>query len=194
MPEIGNPADMDDAALARQVMAGEHAAFEVLVRRHADAAFRLAWRQLGSREEAEDVVQSVLTRYWKNPKSWNPDAGSRFSTWLYRVILNASTDQLRRRKHTEPIELHPEGLEDNGRNQVEQLSENERRDRTHAALLRLPERQRQAITLVYFEQLSMKEAAEIMEASPKAIESLLGRARATLKTDMGLNELIEEAS
>lgn len=186
-------AKSDDAALARRIQAGEHSAFEILVRRHSQTAFRLAWRQLGSREEAEDLVQTIFLRYWKNPQSWNPDGGSRFSTWLYRVVLNGSTDLLRKRRISEPVEDDSQ-LPDERMNQVSQIASHQEQQQVVEALHRLPERQRQAVTLVYYEQLSVKEAAIIMDASPKAVESLLGRARSALKNDLCLRELIEEVS
>ncbi|MEJ2309669.1 MAG: sigma-70 family RNA polymerase sigma factor [Gammaproteobacteria bacterium] len=184
----------DDAALARRIMAGEHAAFETLVRRHSAAAFRLAWRLLGSREEAEDLVQTLFVRYWHKPQAWNPEDGSRFSTWLYRVVMNAATDVLRKRRPSEPVERHAASLRDARVDLFQHLAGMQQRQRVQRAILALPERQRQAIALVYYEQLPMKQAAEVMQTTPKAVESLLGRARAALKADLSLNELIEEAS
>lgn len=85
----------EDEALALTAGRGDRAAFEALLARHYDGIFRLAWRVLGVREEAEDVTQDVCIRLAKTISGYRGDA--KFRTWLHRITLNAARDAMRRR-------------------------------------------------------------------------------------------------
>ncbi|MEM9049457.1 MAG: RNA polymerase sigma factor [Pseudomonadota bacterium] len=83
-----------DEDLAQAAARGDSAAFAVLVRRHYDGIFRLAWRLLGNRADAEDIAQEVCTALPRKLQRF--DARAKLSTWLHRVVLNAVRDHLRR--------------------------------------------------------------------------------------------------
>ena len=87
----GGKADED---LARSAAAGDRAAFAVLVERHYDRVFRIAWRMTGNRAEAEDLAQDICTALPAKLAAWRAEA--RFTTWLYRVTVNAALDRHRR--------------------------------------------------------------------------------------------------
>lgn len=86
----------DDDSLARQAGAGDRAAFQLLLERHYDRVHRLAWRLLGDAGDAEDLAQDICLGLARKLRSYRGD--SRFSTWLYRVVVNGARDMIRRRQ------------------------------------------------------------------------------------------------
>lgn len=94
--------DDPDGLLVRRARRGDQWAFGQLVERHQHRLFTLAARVLGSRADAEDAVQEALVKAWRNLPRFRE--GSLFSTWLYRICVNAALD-LRARQRPEPSEL-----------------------------------------------------------------------------------------
>ena len=169
-----------DAELMARVAAGDQQACRQLVESHLGPVLGLAQRMLGEPSAAEDVAQEAFLRLWRQSGSWRPEA--RIGTWLYRVTHNLAIDQLRGRRRLDSDAL-PEQIDPapgpacrQQRVQVGRLVE--------AALGRLPERQRTAITLVHHQELSNIEAAEIMAVSVEALESLLSRGRRALRAEL----------
>ena len=165
--------------LIRVAAAGNADAFEAVVRAHYDAIYRMAWRRLGSREDAEDVAQNVCIDLARAIRSFRGEA--EFSTWLYRLTYNASLDCLRVRKRMRRNEepevvvlfkdraaLSPEATAIQGE--------------LWGEVRRLPEKQRDAVLLVYAEDMSHADAAEIMGCSEKTVSWHLHEARKRLKT------------
>lgn len=165
----------DDELLAA-VTHRDGKAFAELLRRHHGPVYRVAWRMSGGRE-AEDIVQEAFVKLWQNPAQVR-DA-SLLRGWLMRVVSNAAIDRSRRRQ--------PGSLDDapdvpDGRPGAEDAMERNSAARAvDGAIAQLPGRQRLALALVYFEGLSNIEAAAAMESSVEAVESLLSRARRSLK-------------
>ena len=170
----------DDALMAR-IAAGDHAAFAKLVNRHLGRVVRVAIRILGSRSEAEDAAQEVFIRIWRSAPDWknSGNSGAKFTTWMHRVVVNLCVDLIRKKKHDSWEEV-PE-QEDDSPSADEHISAQQTAGKVRAALKALPERQRTAMVLNFYEGLSNKEAAEAMGISVKALESLLVRARKTLR-------------
>lgn len=158
---------------------GDRRAAAILVERHTDKIYAVCFRTLRSRPAAEDAAQETFFRLWKNAAKWRPK-GAKFETWLYRVAMNICLDQLRKRKREAPEESAPEQA-DGAPRQDEQVIAAERREIVDEALALLPERQRAAINLCHYLELSNIEAAEIMEISVDALESLLARGRRALR-------------
>lgn len=171
-----------DEALVRRAGAGDRTAAGALVERHAKMIYAASYRMLGSKAAAEDAAQETFLRLWKNAASWKPQ-GAKFETWLYRVAMNVCLDQLRRRRREAPEEAAPERADPADR-QDQVLFAAERRFAIDEALARLPERQRLAVTLCHYQELSNIEAAEIMAISVDALESLLARGRRALKESL----------
>ncbi len=145
--------------------------------------YAACYRMLGRADAAEDATQETFLRLWRNAGRWRP-RGARFETWLYRVAMNHCLDLLRKAKREAPEEAVPGGIEarmDGADRQDEEYFQAERRAAIDAALGQLPPRQRLALTLCHYQELSNIEAAEIMEISVDALESLLARGRRTLK-------------
>lgn len=169
---------MTDDGLLKLIGAGNEAAFRLLVERHIDRGYAVAYRILRNASDAEDVVQDAFLQVWTKRANWQPGK-AKFSTWLYRVVTNRCIDQLRRPK-TETMENLPE-LEDETSDQMMSLAKQEASDLLNAAIGRLPEQQRIALVLSYTDNLSNAEIAEIMETSVSAVEALLKRARQKLR-------------
>jgi RNA polymerase sigma-70 factor (ECF subfamily) len=181
----GEPAEDPDLELVRQVGAGDQRACAALVDRHLPKVLGLAGRLLGNRADAEEVAQEVFLRVWRHAGEWRA-GGAKFSTWLHRVTFNLCHDRLRRRRETplDAIGDPPSGEPPPG---VE-LQRAAVTARMKAALAQLPERQREAILLCHYQELGNIEAAEAMEISVSALESLLARGRRRLKEILA-NEL-----
>lgn len=174
----------DDTELMRQIAAGESWAFDLLVRRHLPRAVRTARGILGSDAEAEDVAQESFLRLWRHASSWisAEEAGAKFSTWFYKVIVNLCIDHKRKRAFV-PLDDIPEPLDARGNAEAE-MQRNQEAIRVQKSIARLPDRQRAAFVLCFYEECSNREAAEILGIGVKALESLLVRARKQLYNDL----------
>ena len=166
-----------DEALMTLVQKGDHSAFSVLVHRHTQKFFNLAYRTLGNESDAEDVVQTCFTKLWQRPAIWKSGKGAKFTTWFYRIVYNAAIDIRRRQRQSG--ELH-ENIPDKETDADDVLIQKEKTGLLEKAIQSLPERQQAALNLFYYEQLPQKEAAEIMGVNIKAFESLLTRAKKAL--------------
>src|ERR1041385_1866216 len=171
---MDGPADHDLMARAAK---GDERVFRTLAERHAGAALRLARRILGNETAAEDIVQDALLRVWVNAPRWRPEAALR--TWLYRFVVNPSLNAKRQAPDL-PLEAaapvaEPAPAPD------ERLTLRERDQRLAAAIDTLPPRQRAAIVLTYQEGLSNADIAEVLDTSVSGVETLLVRARRTLR-------------
>ena len=94
--------ERSDETLIRDFLDGDQDAFDALIRRHEDKIFGLAMRMTGNRYDALDATQEAFISAFRNAKKFKGD--STFSTWLYRIAINASTDLLRRRKRQVPVQ------------------------------------------------------------------------------------------
>ena len=168
-----------DEDLVRRVGAGDRRATAEIVRRHLPRMVGLARRMLGDASEAEDVAQEVFLRVWKHAAAWKPGA-AKFETWMHRVAINLCLDRLRRvGRNSGDV---TSDTVDARASATRALDDRQRRDRVRDALQKLPERQRAALVLCYYQDRTNIEAAEILGVSVDALESLLSRARRTLKS------------
>lgn len=167
-----------DQALLDLIRDGDEQAYRFLLDRHLDRIHGLAQRVLGNSADAEEVAQDTFLRAWQQIPQWQA-GNAKFSTWLHRVALNLCHDALRRRREDRPLEdLDPVS----GEPGPEHLAGHRDRSlRVRAALAQLPERQRDAIMLSHYQELSQREAAQVLEVSERALESLLARGRRALR-------------
>lgn len=171
---------MTDAGLLEAAAGRDHVAFAEIVNRYYQPVYRLMWRMTGGATEAEDIAQDAFVKLWQNPAQVR-EAGA-LKGWLMRVASNGVIDRSRKPRHGD-IDAAPEVQDPHARPDAPL-------DRSQAArvidqrIAALPERQRLALSLVYFEGLSNIGAAAVMEVSVEAVESLLARARRSLKESL----------
>lgn len=168
-----------DEILMSAIWAGDRDAFAILMRRHARPMLAVARRISGTSAEAEEIVQEAFLKVWNGRSRWNPDSGARFGTWFYQVVVNLSIDRARRPSFA-PIEAAGDPP-DPAMRADETVQRDQRQAIVRAALAQLPPRQRAALALCYYQELSCADAAEILLVSVPAMESLLVRARRGLK-------------
>lgn len=174
-----------DLSEIRAIASGDSAAFQRLIEREAPRLVRFAYGMLGSLDEAEDAVQDTLIRLWENAASWTPDA--RIGTWLHRVCYNRAIDAIRRRRAVADENVL-EDLPDEADTADAAIIRSETILSVRDAIERLPARQRTAILLFHFQDLSQRDAAGVMGIGEEAFESMLARARRQLKRLIGDSE------
>ena len=175
----------EENALLARAQNGDSAAFEEIVRAHEATVYRLALRQLGSREDAEDAAQEVFLKAWTALGSFRGE--SKLSVWLYRITSNVCTDALRRRRETvslsaenedgEPLELE---LPDERFDPAALLERKDLRERIGAALTLLPPEAREILLLREIGGRSYDEIAETLELDIGTVKSRIFRARKKL--------------
>ncbi len=185
MADIHNE-ETDDSLVAR-IQRGDHEAFAHLVRRHSGLFYSAAYRMCGNADEAEDIVQDSFVRFWQKPQGFDASKGVKFTTWFYRVVSNMAIDYMRRKKpQADPkvLEFMPDGAE-----MADEVMVLDHQTQTlEQAIQALPERQKMALNLCFYEGLSNKEAADILGVGVKALESLLMRAKQKLRDDLMIED------
>jgi RNA polymerase sigma-70 factor (ECF subfamily) len=173
--------EQSDEALMARIAGGDRVAFDALARRHAGSIVKLAAHILGNRAEADDVAQDAMLRVWTHAPRWTPVA--RFRTWLTRIVVNLCLDR-KRRAFWLPLETAGD-VADPKPDAAAQYEADDMDRRIASAIAKLPVRQRAAIALTYNEGLSNAEAADILDTSVSAVETLLSRAKASLRKSLG---------
>lgn len=173
----------DDDTLVAQARAGDRAAFARLVERHYDFIHRVAYRLTGTPAEADDVAQDVAVRLGRAIRGFR--GGSAFTTWLYALTLNAVRDGARRRAR-EAVKAEAwaaqalvEGAAVAADDPVEALWE---------AVRALPDKQRDAVTLVHGEGLSHAEAAAAMACAETTVSWHVHQAKKRLRRMLAAGE------
>ena len=178
---------VSDHDLMQQAARGDHAAFGTLTARYQERVYRLAMRYVGDQDLARDIVQEVFLRVYRAAPRYHPQAS--FFTWLYRIAVNYCLNQIRRTR-SDPLggQMRDAQVDDVGQitpavqDRADQRIEQQERARAvRAALDQLPKRQRMAVLLVRFEELSYRQAAAVLNCSEGALESLLQRAMKLLR-------------
>ena len=168
------------------------AAFDELMLRYQNRLVTVLEHLVGRRDQAEDLAQEVFLRVYRARKRYV--AGAKFSTWLYTIANHVAANTLRSisRRHEVNLAARPGdsgssgaldrlALAASGAMPARQLDKAELRDIVRAALAGLSERQRMAVLLNKFEEMSYADIATAMEMTPQAVKSLLSRARVNLK-------------
>ena len=177
---LGDPgaADADDRVLLTRLARRDEAALRLLIARHGARLHRIAWRLTGDPAEAEDIAQESLLRLWDHAQGLAAQAAAP-GAWLTRVATNLALDRLRRARRLvdQPV---PDRADESADTEAG-LEAAERARLARSLIAALPDRQRAAIVLTYFEEMPNAEAARVLEMNIKAFESLLLRARNTLR-------------
>jgi RNA polymerase sigma-70 factor (ECF subfamily) len=164
-------------ALLVRVRSGDAQAFGALLENHYDHIYRTAWKWCGDRHDAEDVAQDVCVKLGQAIGGF--DGRSAFSSWVYRITLNAVRDMQRAGKRRGQHADHYAKITP-GQHPPEQ-EEAATSGQLWAAVRKLPEKQRDAVLLVYAEELSHGAAAEIMGIKEATVSFHVHEARKTLR-------------
>lgn len=170
----------DDSALARLAAHGDRDALEVLLDRHADRVHAICRRVVGHPEDALDATQEALLAIARAIDRF--DGRAAFTTWLYRVAMNAAIDELRRRKRrptpTEPLDVKASPASAGPDAVADRLD-------VDAAIDRIPEEFRAAVVLRDLCDLDYARIADVLGIPPGTVRSRIARGRAALATELG---------
>ncbi len=177
----GLQAALGEAQLLQRIAKQDRAAFAEIMQRHLAMCVTVARRVLNNEADAEDVAQEAMLKLWQ--VSGRLEIGEKgVRPWLARVTYNAAIDRLRMRRPVDPLDEAPEIPE--LPQQLEVLEAQDTTKRVESALAKLPERQRVALVLFHYEGFTQVEVAETMHSSVEAVESLLSRARRSLRKEL----------
>jgi RNA polymerase sigma-70 factor (ECF subfamily) len=171
-----------------QISSGQEAAFSLLVQRWETPLFSFLWRMTGSEDDARDLCQDTFITVYSKASGYKSEG--KFKSWLFRIAGNSARSFLRRRKvvgwisfdfnkHDRPSDNELPDAEVSREQQVQKLQ---------LAVDKLPPRQKQALVLKRYQQMSQKEVAEVMQISEGAVESLLVRALTELRKQIGSSQ------
>lgn len=173
----------DDRLLLQKAQEGDRTAFEALVTLHSPRVFHLALGYTGRHHDAEEITQTVFWKVWNALPQFR--GGASFSTWLYRLTLNACTDHYRREKKRrgdlslDDPDLAP--LRDTAPSPEEILLQREEQAILRKALAELPEQHRVILVLREMDGLDYKEIAQVLDLEMGTVKSRLARARRALR-------------
>ena len=168
---------LDEPRLVALVRKGDQRAYSELVERHLPAIEFYAKRIVTDNTLAQDIAQDVMVVLWQRSSDFNPN-NARLTTWLHRIAHNRCIDIMRKRQRE--VSWDPSESE----HRLTEFDTPRKQKPIDVALMRLPESQRTALVLTYYQNLSNREVAEIMNSSVRALESLLVRARGNLKKQL----------
>ena len=168
----------EDAADVDRVLAGDVSAFEAIVRRWQKPLVNLAYRFCRDRGRAEDMAQEAFLRAYRKLASWRKDAA--FSTWLFALATNLYRSEIRRLPPlTTPLD---EGVAALDRRALEPVIDEERRDRVvRNAVLGLPAKYRDVLTLFYFHGMDIAKSAASLGVPAGTVKARLSRGRDILR-------------
>jgi RNA polymerase sigma factor (sigma-70 family) len=172
--------------LVKQCLAGDHGAWEAIVRQHTQRLYNLAYRFTGRFDEAEDLTQEIFLKVYRTLNSYRPESGA-LVTWMVRVGRNHIIDHYRKfkteRTHTDSLEVEYEKAEENPSRYVspaKALEQLELSERVHQALLRISEDLREAVVLRDLEEFTYEEIADMLKLPLGTVKSRINRGRAEL--------------
>jgi RNA polymerase sigma-70 factor (ECF subfamily) len=185
---------IDDEALVELAQDGAYAAYEELVRRYQDKAYRLAWSMVKNESDANDVVQEAFLNMYRKLDTF--EGNSQFGSWIYRVIVNAALMKLRKQKRRSEVSIDDDETEfreddyyvmsaPEWRVRADEAAENaELRERIIEAVDELEPKYETVFLLKEVEGLSLKEIADVLDLTVAAVKSRLHRARLYLRATL----------
>ncbi len=191
----------EDSLIIADVKEGNMKAFEELVEKYTGMLFTLSMGYLHSKEDAEDMVQEIFVKLYKSIYSFREE--SKFSTWLYRIAVNACLNHVAKKKRgfisgifsrtniynpSENDSLNIQNTPSHAKNPLEQIISHEDSYRVKKAIDSLPEKQKTALILQRYQEMTQKEIASIMHISEGAVEQHLIRAKDNIKKSLLINQ------
>lgn len=174
--------------LIKKMKQGDQLAFSELIELYQHEVYRICFRLIGNRHEAEDIAQETFLRVYQNINSY--DSNKKFSSWLFRIATNLTTDRLKKKKPDYYLDAEVAGAEGmtmytripaNNNLPEDQVIGLELQDTVQKAIYRLAPEYRSAIVLKYMEDLSMSEISEIMQIPIGTVKTIIHRGRETLR-------------
>ena len=178
--------DKTDHEIIKEVKAGNIPAYTILLDRYKSMVFTLAYNILQNKEDAEELAQDVFVKVFNALPSFKGD--SLFSTWLYRIVINASINKkkLRNIKLVTDADRLYEDIHDDFNSLINQQERNDRKRIVQSAIKSLKDDERLCITLFYIHELSITEINELTGISVSNIKILLHRGRKSLYTQLNI--------
>ncbi len=182
-----------DEDLMARIISGDHQAFGVLVTRHTRRFFHAAYRYCPHVQTAEDIVQEAFIKLWLKRDKWDPARGAKFTTWFTRIVSNQALDTIRKKRPesgVDYLDIYPSSAP----NAEQVLHRTAQQEALEQAIHDLPARQKMAVNLCVYEDMSNKDAASVMDIGVKALESLLVRARKALRNTLMRDGIVSDKS
>ncbi len=169
----------DEETIIKRCLDGDGEQYAFLVDRHKEMAYNIAYRMVGDGDSAKDLAQESFISAYAALREFRQ--GSKFSTWLYRIVVNKCKDHLRGGRQTVPVDEMSESLPAGERTPEETASARETGDAVQTALNVLPIEYRDVIVLKHLEELDYQEIAEILGDSVNTLKVRAHRGREMLK-------------
>lgn len=181
---------LEEYSIIKQCVAGYTESYAILVERYQKMVYNIAYRMLGDEDTAKDIAQESFISAFSGLRHFHN--GSKFSTWLYSIVMNKCRDYLKSRKTHIPIEEIPEVVDHNRANPEEALREKQTMEEIQAALDAMPQDYREAIVLKHIEGLDYKEMEAILGVKANVLKVRTHRAREMLKNLLKEKGIINE--
>ena len=181
--DVTDMAEFSEADLVVACLDGRRGAFDIIVERHRRPVYQICYRFMGNHEDASDLSQEVFLRAFRGLKNFK--GGSTLGTWLHRIAVNASLNRLALKvPRTEPID-ETQHVDTRTESASDRLLRDERAVKVRAAVARLPKKQRAALILRTYQELSHQEVAEVLGTSVGAAKANVFHALQNLKKLLG---------
>ncbi|PIR37218.1 MAG: RNA polymerase subunit sigma-70 [Alphaproteobacteria bacterium CG11_big_fil_rev_8_21_14_0_20_39_49] len=166
----------DELNLIKKAINGDRESFSALIEYYYDMIFRIAYKWCGNKEDAEDIAQESCIKIAQSLSGFKME--SKFSSWIYRIVINTANDLYRKKKYTVSDVI--EEIESDEADATEIIYCKQLWQTVH----KLPDKQRDAVLLVYSEGLNHNEAAEVMQCAESTVSWYIMEAKKTLKQMM----------
>jgi len=168
-----------DAALVNDCLRGDRRAMAQLVSQYERPVFNAAYRILGSMDDAADTTQTVFLKVFEHIADYNPK--HKFFSWIYRIAINESLNQVKKRRHQEPL---ADSQASPWRGPEEELDSKRICNRVQGALMQLNEDYRTVVVLKHMSGCSYQQISEVLQLPEKTVKSRLYSARQMMKKSL----------
>jgi RNA polymerase sigma-70 factor (ECF subfamily) len=168
-----------DAALVKDCLRGDRRAMAHLVSQYERPVFNAAYRILGSMDDAADTTQTVFLKVFEHIADYDPR--HKFFSWIYRIAINESLNQVKKRRHQEPL---ADSQASPWRGPAEELESIRLCNRVQGALMQLREDYRTVVVLKHMSGCSYQQISEVLQIPEKTVKSRLYSARQMMKKSL----------
>ena len=184
---LDDDSGLDDAGLARQIKAGNHEAFRHFYERHADAVYHFLLKKGLAPAEAEEVLQQAFVKLWENRAKIRE--GSTLRSYVFSIAYNQMLNERRKMGRMQSITQNSddpqEPVSEDGISPEDDTRHRQLMRRLEHAIQKLPEKQQTVFQLCFLQQMSYREAAEIMDITRKTVENQMSRALKKIRNELG---------